>query len=333
MARRPSITSRIEKRSAHDTFAEPPARNASLIGVGIFSHSGEFTVRATDLRVPCRIYALECTRTFRTSRRDVIGLLGRGWGLAYDEYVQSDGRVLYHHAGDGLVSAYYARSNGRVYEGGAGVYATMERRPRTLVLRQPGGQTSTFILRGDRFELTNVSDVNRNQLSVVRSIDTLTVQDDFSRALTYRLVDGRVAQLVDHRGLIWSFAYDDADRLIEVRSPASPAFPNGVACAYRYDSRHRLVTMISRRGTVALTNWYDDGDRVVKQQQGNTTLSIRYTPSGITTTVRGNGAREERSERSCDPAPPICLGGQPRRCRQQEGHDCDRYHLAVQSRR
>jgi hypothetical protein len=61
---------------------EPPARNSSTIGVGMYSHSGEFMRLSTDLISPGRgLYNFSFARGYRSSR-------------AIDKTVSADGRGL-----------------------------------------------------------------------------------------------------------------------------------------------------------------------------------------------------------------------------------------------
>ncbi len=96
-----------------------------------------------------------------------------------------------------------------------------------------------------------------------------------------------VQTLQDGAGRTWTFTYDPSDRLVGVRSPATPDQPAGVTWAWGYDSSGRLVSATDGKGHTT-TYTYVGATAQVASVTGSPTVTYSYS-SGLTTRVDGNG--------------------------------------------
>ncbi|SFR53955.1 RHS repeat-associated core domain-containing protein [Microbacterium azadirachtae] len=78
--------------------------------------------------------------------------------------------------------------------------------------------------------------------------------------------DGRIEKVTRPDGAVWSFAYA-GEQLTSVTDPL------GHATTYGYDAKKRMTTVTAADGVTFVTNTYDDQGRVVKQVNGDGSIS------------------------------------------------------------
>lgn len=109
--------------------------------------------------------------------------------------------------------------------------------------------------------LLGIRDRYGNRLDIVRSGGFI------ARILTSngRYIDvtndfyGRITQLQDIQGRVWSYAYNNAGYL------SRATYPDNTYEEYTYDSLNRMISVRDRRGHTMVTNEYDANSRVTKQ--------------------------------------------------------------------
>lgn len=271
-------------------FQPPPSRNASLIAVSVYSHSGEFAPQVTDLRLAGRGVDLVFTRSYRSSLAGTIADLGRGWATNFSRRIESAGEGFHYHDGTGAVHAFVPAARGG-FTSPPGLYAVLEPDKRGVLLRHRHGVVTRYEApaRGGRLRL--VEDRHGNAISLSHRPEELTIIDTLGRTTTIAIANGLMRELRDAAGRVWAFHYDGESRLIEVVRPATTGFPAGTSVRYGYDTQHRLSTITSPNGAVVLVNQYDDQGRVSAQEQGDGTFRLMYEPVGR----RGADARRLRT--------------------------------------
>lgn len=269
---------------------QPPIRNANLIGVSVYSHSGEFAPGVTDLRLPGRGIDLVFSRSYRSSLAGTIADLGRGWSTNVARRIESAGNELLYHDGNGSTHRFESAPGGG-FVSPLGLYAVLEPDKRGLVLRHRHGFVARYDPPDRGGHLRRLEDRNRNAITFTHRPDGVTILDTLSRIISVTIGDGLMRELRDHTGRVWTYRYDDEARLVEIVRPSTTDFLDGTSVLYTYDDQHRITSITNPNGQVALINRYDEDGRVIAQEQGDGAFRMTYEAIGR----RGTGARRLRT--------------------------------------
>ncbi len=254
---------------------QAPAQNASIVGAFVYSHSGEFSAVARDLRIPGFALDLELVRSYRSSLAGRTAAFGRGWTCNLARRVERAGKDLVYHDGGGGLHRFVRGQDG-VYDAPAGIYAVLRDADGVLVLEQRFGARTRFRRPEEGGEILAVEDRNGNELRFSYAEGLIEISDSAERRITVSVDGGLWRGIEDHAGRAWRFVYDPDDRLVEVRRPLTRDFPDGTFLGYAYDADHRLVALIDAKGQAYLVNRYDDDGRVVGQTHGNGEYVFEY---------------------------------------------------------
>jgi hypothetical protein len=121
----------------------PPIRNGSVIGVWVYSHSGEFAPAVTDLQLPGRGIDLAFRRTYRSSLAGRVSELGHGWTTSVARRVEAVEETIVYHDGTGTSHRFEPVASGR-FRSPPGLYAVLEIDERGVVLRHRHGLIARF---------------------------------------------------------------------------------------------------------------------------------------------------------------------------------------------
>ena len=257
-------------------FAPPPARNASQVGAGVFSHSGELIVTASDLSLPGRGgVAPSFDRRYRSSVTDTAGDFGKGFTWTYSrQLVRSDEGIVYDN-GHGERYVFEPRDGG-AYTNDM-LYAVLAESDdgSGWALRGPGGRVERFEPPGDEGRLVAIEDRNGNAVGFEYADSTVTVTGPRGRETTVSYADGLIDEIEDYAGRTVSYQYDGDDRLQTVE------LANGGTKEYEWTDRGRLATVTAPgKDRPYLENTYDDRGRVTGQRHGTGEVTLRYEPLG-----------------------------------------------------
>jgi YD repeat-containing protein len=257
-----------------NALTQPPIRNASMLGASVFAHSGEFGPSRTDLSLPGRGLHFAFVRSYRSSLADRAGELGRGWSASIARRVEAAGEDLLVHDGAGLVHR-FARE-GRGFASPPGYYGLIAVESGVVVLRHRHGVVTTFEAVGRGGRIRSVADRHGNTLTFAYGGDRIEILDTLGRRVDVALGRGRIQEVRDHAGRVWTYRYDAEERLVEVVQPATQSAPAGTVLRYGYDDANRLQSMTDAKGQTWLTVRYDDAGRVVEQTHGSGTYTFEY---------------------------------------------------------
>ena len=268
---------------ARNTLRQPPPRNASLVGVGVFSHSGEFQKLSTDVTFPGRgpIF-FSFTRCYRSSRVSTAGPLGYGWTFAYAQQLGLEGDQIVYHDGTGQTYSLMPDERVPLQTVPLGLYAILLRQGGSFVLQHRGGFVATFEPPEAGGRLKRFEDPNGNAITLAYLDSEIEIIDTIGNRFSLGLADGRIATLEDATGRTWHYKYNDRGCLAEVLRPATPGYPSGTLIQYSYDAALRLISISDPNGQTYLRNTYDDLDRVVFQDHGTGHFAFSYKRVGAT---------------------------------------------------
>jgi len=273
--------------------------NASYGETGIYLHTGEFFVHATDLSIPGRGLDWAFVRSYR-SQIAYDGPLGYGWDFNWNARVSTSGSNVLYFDGTGRRET-FIRTSPTTFSSPAGMFSTLTQiGDGSFTLRAPdGGLTSFHALDGTNLQgaLQSIADRFGNSLTAAYDNQGLLtfVTDTVGRLVTlqYDATTGRLSSFVDFSGRMVVFTISSGD-LISVRSPVVTGTPNGndfpfgktTHYAYSFGfansrANHNLLTITSPRefaiaGPPALENIYETNpgsfqfDRVAFQTIGGT---------------------------------------------------------------
>lgn len=271
----------------------------------VLLNSGELILRAVDLNIPGRGFPYQFIRTYK-SRIVYKGVVGHNWDHNYNmrlfkhrnQYGQLTGDMLLLNGFD--KKERFVSAGGGAFISPAGTFMTLkDNGGNNFTLRDAQGMKylfDTVLAFGDRLFLKTMTDRNGNTMTF--NYDSLTglltsVVDTLGRTITYTYdTQTRLIEVTDFTNRKIKFTYDSNGDLAEVRSPVvsdplgnGSDFPNGKITKYTYSSglglysplEHNLLTITfpneSQIGPAALTNTYDEHDKLATQTYGGTNLS------------------------------------------------------------
>ncbi|MBI4223862.1 MAG: RHS repeat protein, partial [Deltaproteobacteria bacterium] len=233
----------------------------------VILYSGEYALKATDLKLRGRGLDFELTRHYR-NQWERMGPLGYNWTHNYDEklILDSQKRDIVHQSPEGQRYWYRWDEKKQRFDSPRGFFTKLTPTEGGFVLKQSEGLNYYFNGEG---RMTRIEDAHQNALRfeyglagetmvLVRVIDTL------GRAVEYRYNDeGLIASVVDPFGREVVYTHDAQKDLVSVRSPVSDQYPQGKTTRYAYSGglleprlNHNLNMIMDPKGQIYLKNVY-----------------------------------------------------------------------------
>jgi YD repeat-containing protein len=280
-------------------FQQAPSRNARIVGVHVYSHSGELSFQVADLELKACGISFRLLRTYGSARAGASGPMGRGWTFGPARRIARQGNDVVYDDGAGRTHRFRAAAAG--FASPDGLYAVLAAEDGRYVLHQPWGDRLVFAAPEAGGRLLAVEDPHGQALRLDHREDRILVTDPLDRHIVLALQDGRVVEVRDHVGRSWAYGYDAAGCLVEVRQPAVEGHAAPPTVRYEYDDHFRLVSITDPQGQTFLRNAYDERGRIRRQVRGAGTFEMDYEAeaaagmgAGARTRVRlENGARLE----------------------------------------
>ena len=293
------LMAQAAKKLRQPELPDPPVRGATLVAAQVLSASGEYSPRVIDIDTVGLGPGFQLVRKYRSSLRNWGGWFGLGWTATYEQQLaRTDNGIIYL---DGLGCSHFFRKNedtADVFISPDGFYSILREDldNGSFSLAQRRGNSLHFEPLHDGGRLIGISDRYGNWLSLQHKADALIAVDAWGRTFSLSFVNQRVTKAEDHTGRQWRYEYDQG-RLVEIRRPATNAFPDGTSVRYAYDNDGRLSEVVDALGQTVLSTLYDSAGRVIKQKQGAGFYELEYSnatqPSlnGTTSLKLKNGTR------------------------------------------
>jgi YD repeat-containing protein len=284
-----------------------PFRNSSIIGVNVYSHSGEFSPQFFDLTIPGRGLSFQFVRKYRSSNSAENNILGRGWDFNYGKWLESndeDNNIIIYHDGFGRIHHFDKLTGTNIYRSPNGIYSTLshegeddssrmllKERFGTLLLFEKPSKINHNVKNNnhDGFSshtqgrLLSIKDRNGNTIEFKYTNNAICVIDSLGREITMTLDNkDRIIKLQDHANRIWYYNYNQDECLVEIVQPTTREFPEAPRIKYAYDTQNRLKSITDPNGQTFLENYYDEEGRVSKQNHGDEYFEFKYDKIGNT---------------------------------------------------
>lgn len=270
---------------------QPSIRNANKVAKDVYSHSGEFSPRETDLKIPCRGISFALTRSYHSELSSDELDFGKGWIFNYAKRLKlNDDDSISYFDGYGREIIFELKQG--EYISPNGIYAHLEKRQDSVVLRKRGGIAYHFekINRnGEGGRLTKIQDSNNNALDFEYTENSILVRDSFNRTITLFHKSRRIVAVQDHQRREWKYEYNNSGQLIEVKQPKRVDFPNGTSIKYDYDETGKLNNIISPNGDSIVKVEYNPAGKVIKQKWGKGTYRFKYDNAKLALTLPNGG--------------------------------------------
>jgi len=238
-------------------------------------NSGNFISKKTDLIVHGP-HSLMVER-FYNAQSNVIGAMGRGWTLNYDEHISKAGNGYKLYSADGKECVYEPAKLGNddVYleiHGEPGVlsqtedgfrlaldegkYKEFDKEGYLLALGDGTGNHTTI----DYNIFEKITDGKDKAEKVALPI-RITTKEGTSIVLSYN-DKGLLVMVKDHAGRKVSYKYEDANDPFKLTSVETP---NGKVRSYTYNEEGLITSATREDGVVGVVNEYDGSRRVTRQ--------------------------------------------------------------------
>jgi RHS repeat-associated protein len=296
---------------------EKPVR-CKGVGDPVDTATGNFWQTFSDLSVPGRGPALELSRTYNSLAADTDGAFGFGWSSSYTMSLTADASTAVVRQASGALARF--ASNGASWSAPPRVLAALTHNADgTWTFTRRSREVFTFDVSG---RLTAVADLNGYRATVdYPSASTMVVTDSAGRSFTFTFTGahvtsvqdsssppralsygydgaGNLTDVTDAGGGHWQFGYDDAHRVVTLRSPRfygdTTTTPSPVLTNH-YDSTGRVEWQTDQLGRLTTFDYIStSGSTKVTDPQGNTTI-YGYTYGLLTTVTAGAGTPQSAS--------------------------------------
>ncbi|ANM29770.1 hypothetical protein ABI59_09555 [Acidobacteria bacterium Mor1] len=236
-------------------------RSSKRERAGVFLHTGEVFLQATDLMIPGRGIDWAFQRTYR-SQIGYDGPLGNNWDFRLDSRLVPLGTDVRYHDGTGR-DEIFGRISATDFTSPAGRYDVLIENPDgSFSMRQPDGMILDYHgFDGSNLQgvLESIVDARGNVIVLRYDTQALLTEaiDSLGRSVEYDYYpEGRLRVVRDHTGREVGFTYDPEGNLQSVTTPTVTGtpqgndFPSGKRTTYTYSSgfgdeslNHDLLTV------------------------------------------------------------------------------------------
>ncbi|MBC7266882.1 MAG: right-handed parallel beta-helix repeat-containing protein [Coriobacteriia bacterium] len=254
-------------------------------GEPVNTSTGNFYYQAVDLTLPGVGPAIIVGRTYNHQDAQLRTVLGYGWMLDSESYVQQqdDGSALVVYPGGARKTFSPDGADGYVPPQG-----TLEK----LAARSGGGWTLTYLdgtvnTYAPNGSLLSVTDRYGNTVTYTRnSLGAVTrIEGAGGRFVNFTYTGDLLTKVVDNAGRQVTYAYSTSGDLLAVTDTA------GSTTRYTYDDQHRIVAVASPKhpSTPFVSHTYDAENRVAVQHDGYGNTGTLSYAEGATTITNNRG--------------------------------------------
>jgi RHS repeat-associated protein len=287
-------------------LAQPTEQNVDSREDPVTLFDGQFIHQATDMELDGAGVSFHFERTYR-NQANASGPLGANWDHCYNLRLRVVGDVIARTTGelrDELFVRHplFGQAGFSYWTPPPGVCATISQdNAGSFVYCTPGGARHHYEQDPSittEHRIRRIEDRFGNYLNFAYSGGLLaTVEVNHGRRIVRFAYDDfdRIAEVRDYttdpipEGRAWSYQYDDLGDLVAVTTPPTNQYRDGLTTLYEYSSsfmpaplQHNLIRVIDPEGQIYLENEYgsDAGlltfNRVVRQRQGNGVTQFEY---------------------------------------------------------
>ena len=229
------------------------------VGEPVNITNGNLYLQQNDYQLPGVGEAIDITRTYNSiSQR--IGLFGKGWSTAHDEFIQIYGNTFVRwFAPDGQATNFTRANVGQPFvpveqdfQGQLSQEATGE-----FLLLFTDGTSHRFSPTG---RLASLTDRHNNTTTLTHggSGILISVTDPFGRVLNVNSnAAGRVVAISDTMGTVATYNYGSSQQLVSVTYADNSQFQ------FNYDGSLRLTSVLDALGNVVEAHTYDAQGRAI----------------------------------------------------------------------
>jgi len=259
-----------------------------LWGEPVNTSTGNFYYQARDLTLPGVGPEISVGRTYNHQSASVRGVLGHGWTLDCESFVQpqSDGSALVVYPGG-------ARKT--FTPDGSGGYVAPQGTLEILANTGTGGWTLTYLDRtvntyGSSGTLLSVADRYGNIVLYTRNASgaITMIEGCGGRSVTFTYTSDLLTRVADNAGREVTYAYSAAGDLVTVTDVT------GAVTTYTSDAHHRVTQVASAEHPADpfVSHGFDDADRVAAQYDGYGNVGTLDYAEGATTITNNRGFTE-----------------------------------------
>ncbi len=257
-------------------------------GEPVNTSTGNFYYQARDLTLPGVGPEISVGRTYNHQSASVRGVLGHGWTLDCESFVQpqSDGSALMVYPGG-------ARKT--FTPDGSGGYVAPQGTLEELASAPAGGWTLTYLDRtvntyGSSGTLLSVADRYGNIVLHTRNASgaITMIEGCGGRSVTFTYTGDLLTRVADSAGREVTYAYSAAGDLVTVTDVT------GAVTTYTSDADHRVTQVASAEHPADpfVSHGFDDADRVAVQYDGYGNVGTLDYAEGATTITNNRGFTE-----------------------------------------
>lgn len=272
-----------KKKDFSDSVADP---------VNVFN--GNFEYSFNDLFIPARGHPLEVTRYYN-AQEPYEGPFGWGWSHNYDikliEVMDGDETKIIRRNSSGSDHIFQKTTETDFETLSEECYDILKQYivwPSELNAISPSDVNGGYCIEkknGNKYlfdengKLLVISDCNQNLLKFEydSSKRLIEVADAVNRKIIFEYNSNNKIRLMrDFNERVYAYEYDSQQNLISAIWPAIEDFPDGSKTIYSYDDKNCLVSITDPEGNKYLINTYDDQNRVIEQQYGESICYFTY---------------------------------------------------------
>ena len=257
-------------------------------GDPIITTTGEYVESRTDLHFRSRGFNFGISRSYGAQSSSGASMVGYGWHVSVDTNVDESGGSITLNAPDGK-SHTMASAGGDTYtaEGNAAIRMVKDTGSTSARYKVNYAGDPTFEYDSNGY-LQRMVDESSNAVTFTYSGGNAVTRIADATSRTVDLAydgAGTLTRMVDYGGRVVSYHYSGGGDLTRVEGGCASCGGGGVV-DYTYSSgfseetdpdlNHNILTGSNGNGDTAITNYYDESDRVTKQDMGPSAENASY---------------------------------------------------------
>jgi len=293
--KRPYIIIQYRNQTGLENYLTTHQQNIGRTTTYTNDYNGNLTLIHQDTETPGNRLPASIYHVYNTNDKDINIGYGNGFrlnlnqtlesvtisGISYLRYIDEDGTRHY----------FYKESN--IWKDEDGLDLEITASNTNYIMKDKGGNTSTFIKNGNKWYLKEIKDTNNNTITINYSTNynlITSVVDAVGDTLTLQYTNNLLTTITDKANRTYSYQYS-SNQLIGI------TYPDSLKTGYTYTNK--LLTKIKNIDNSSITYEYYNVSpyriKKVTEYGSNNTLgnSITITYGSTTTTFKDNKGNVE----------------------------------------